>query len=86
MAAARFALRTATPRLTLNPAFSAHDIGLEVPDFGRSHNPPRPTEWLILDKLPERCNDDSLLIEQTRFDPQWALVFENDVAAVFKRR
>ncbi len=70
----------------LNPPLSTHDVAYVYPYLGQSNEPAQRPDYIILDKLPPMIEPTDRYIEELHEDPRWQVEFENDYAALFKRR
>ncbi|MES1173873.1 MAG: DUF2079 domain-containing protein [Myxococcales bacterium] len=70
----------------LNPQLSDHDVAYVYPYLGQSNEPEQRPNYIILDKLPPMIEPTDRYIEELHKNNQWQVEFENDYAALFKRR
>jgi uncharacterized membrane protein len=70
----------------LNPPLSNRDIALVYPYLGQGEDDAQRAQYIILDKLPPMIEPTDRYIEELHRNPGWQVAFENDYAALFKRR
>ena len=70
----------------LNPPLSDRDVALVYPYLGQQQDDTQRAQYVILDKLPPMIEPTDRYIEELHSNPRWQVAYENQYAALFKRR